>query len=90
MTKNPVQVFPRKRVKAILRRLGLRPVQGDGTGHEVWVDPQGHCYRPVLRHNDVPYSQLFTLGRNLEFNGVCLRRDFLASVKSGTATMLNA
>lgn len=87
MTKNPVRVYPRKKIKAILRQLGLRRGPDDGTGHEVWIDHRGRGCRPVFRHNDVPYSYLFTLGQQLEGNGICLRRDFLALVKGEAVTI---
>ena len=73
---------PTKKVKSILHDLGLKSQRGNGSGHEVWIDPAGRRCLPVFRHKDLSWGSLYALGNQLETVGVCKRQDFLSAVRS--------
>lgn len=70
-----------RKVKTILQQLGLKSVRGNGTGHEQWIDANGNKCLPVLRHKDVNWASLYSLGEQLEANHICDRRQFLATIR---------
>lgn len=72
-----------RKVKMILhQQLGLHQQCGNRTGHEVWADGNGRRCHPVFRHKDMPFAALFTLGEELEGQGICGRQAFIKAVKS--------
>jgi hypothetical protein len=70
-----------RKIKIILQQLGLKSVRGNGTGHEQWVDVSGNRCLLVLRHKDVSWASLYSLGEQLEANKVCNRKQFLAAAR---------
>ncbi len=70
------------KVRRVLRRyFSLKPSsQGNGTGHEVWVDACGRSCKPLLRKKDVSLADLFSLGREMETKGICHHRIFMRAV----------
>jgi hypothetical protein len=79
-----MKTVPATVVREVLRQqLGLRPVaRGNATGHEVWGDQHGRTCRPVLRKKAVPYAALFSLGKELENQGIVSRRAFLTALRT--------
>lgn len=73
-----------RQIREVLRTIfHLRPAsQGNGTGHELWVDDQGRRCRPVLRNKDIAWPLLYSLGLELEAKGITTRRTFLAALKA--------
>lgn len=74
-----MRVCSAKRVRDVLRtQLHLEPAgRGDGSGHEPWRSSDGRCVRPALRHKEIPYAYLYSLGLELETKGFIARRAFL-------------
>ena len=73
-----------RKVRDVLRRqCGLRPLKrGKATGHEIWMDYRGRICHPMLRQKDVPYAALYSLGMELESQGIALRQVFLTMLKT--------
>ncbi len=73
-----------KKVRSVLwHTFNLRPLsRGNGTGHEIWADPQGRTCKPVLRKKDISLATLFCLGRELEAKGICGHRALMRAVLS--------
>lgn len=70
------------KVRRVLRRcFNLKPrPQGNGSGHEVWIDARGRSCKPLLRKKDVSLADLFSLGREMETKGICDHRIFMRAV----------
>ncbi len=67
-----------KKVKAVLRTLGFRPAgTGHGDGHELWLDEFGRRAHPVFRKKTIYISIAYSLGLQLESQGVIGRRKFV-------------
>ncbi len=75
-------VCPARRVRRVLRNLGLKPSSvGNRTGHEKWIHPDKGFVLPALRKKDISYSCLHALSLALEARGIARRRDFWAEVR---------
>lgn len=70
-----------KRVRAVLKSLGLHPLKGKAEGHESWGNNQGRTCRPRLHSREMALAHVFSLGHELEAQGICSRIDFLQAVK---------
>ena len=75
--------IPTKIVKTALGRWGFRKApRGDASGHELWESADGtKRVRPCFRRKEVNLAAVFSLALQLEAQGVCGRREFLAEVK---------
>jgi hypothetical protein len=71
-----------RRIRKVLREtFNLRPrSQGNGTGHEVWVDSDGRTCKPLLRKKSISVADLFSLGLEMESKGIADRRVFMRAV----------
>lgn len=75
------RVVSTRRVRSVLRGLSFRPSgKGTGTGHELWVNPEGRRCRPLLRHKDISVPDLFCLARELEGQGVVGHNEFMRAI----------
>lgn len=77
-----MQTITSRKIRQVLRsQLNLRPVAtGKNTGHEIWEDVRGRTCKPVLRHKEIPYAILYSLGLEMENKGICTRRAFLQMI----------
>ena len=73
--------YTTKRVRAVLQSLGLHPLKGKAEGHEFWGNDKGRTCRPRLHSREMALAHVFSLGHELEAQGICSRTDFLRAVK---------
>lgn len=78
-----MKAIPAKTIRQVLWRLGLRPrARGNATGHDVWVSPTGRVVKPQLRRKDMPMAVVFSLGRELESQGIAASREFRVALRA--------
>lgn len=70
-----------KHIRAVLKSLGLHPLKGKAEGHEFWGNDQGRTCRPRLHSREIALAHVFSLGHELEAQGICSRTAFLQAVK---------
>lgn len=74
--------YPSKRIRTVLKSLGLRQLKGKGEGHhEQWGDDAGRTCRPRIEEREVSLAHLYPMGDELAAHGICSRQDFINAVK---------
>lgn len=78
-----MKAVPAKIVRRVLQQLGLQPhPRGNGTGHQVWVSPEGRTCQPKFCKKDMNMAVVFSLSQELQSKGIVSRRAFLAALRS--------
>jgi hypothetical protein len=77
-----MKTYERELVMSELRDRGFHPMgRGCASGHAVWEDRRSRRCRPSFCKRDIPEAYLYSLGKELENQGVCTRREFVTSLK---------
>ena len=73
--------YPSKRIRTVLKSLGLMPIKGKADGHERWGNDAGRTCRPRIEEREVSLAHLYPMGDELAAIGICSRQDFINAVK---------
>lgn len=74
--------YPSKRIRTVLKSLGLTQLKGKAEGHhEQWGNQAGRTCRPRIEGSEVCIAYLYPMGDELAAHGICSRRDFINAIK---------
>ncbi len=73
--------YSTKHVRSVLKSLGLCPLKGKAEGHEFWGNVSGRTCRPRLHTREMALAHVYSLGDELETQGICSRKAFIQAVK---------